>query len=202
MSRPFLLGLTGSIGMGKSTTAKMFRDAGIPVWDADKAVSEAYDAGGRAVEAVGGLFPEALVDGRIDRKILRDRVAKDGASLRALERIVHPIVSADRQAFIDGCKSDLAVLEIPLLFETEADQDVDAVAVVSAPEPIQEKRVMARPGMTRQLFERLRGQQMPDEKKRRRADYVIDTSTIETAEAAVNEIIEELRQRNAKGSRS
>jgi len=173
-----VLGLTGSIGMGKSTTAGMFRDAGVPVFDADAAVHALY--GSAAVPAVEAAFPGTTTGGTVDRELLRRRVLDDAGALRRLEAIVHPMVQAERAAFLRAAEQHgarLAVLDIPLLFETGADDSVDAVAVVSAPEAVQKARVMARPGM-------------PDADKRARASFVIDTGQgLEPTRAEVRRII-------------
>ncbi|RMD92699.1 MAG: dephospho-CoA kinase [Alphaproteobacteria bacterium] len=195
--RPFRLGLTGSIGMGKSTTAEMFRREGIEVWDADAAVHRLYARGGAAVRHIAALFPQAIVDGAVDRAALRAIIARDPSALEQIEKIVHPLVAQDRQAFLRSAKGDIVVLDIPLLFETGAERDVDAVAVVTAPPDVQRARVLARPGMTEEQFETILAKQMPDEEKRRRADYIIETTTIDNARAAVRAIIDDIRRRLA-----
>lgn len=170
------LGLTGSIGMGKSTTAAMFRDAGVPVFDADACVHALYR--GAAVEPVEAAFPGVTRDGAVDRELLRQRVLGDPAALRRLEAIVHPLVRDQRTAFLAGAHAagaPLVVLDIPLLYETGQDAAVDAVAVVSAPEPVQKVRVMARPGMTEARLSAILAQQVPDAEKRARARFVIET---------------------------
>jgi dephospho-CoA kinase len=172
-----LLGLTGSIGMGKSATAAMFRDAGAPVYDADGAVHRLY--AGPAVAAVGKEFPSAIVDGRVDRSLLSQQVIDNPKALSLLESIVHPMVAADRIRFLEACASQarpLCVLDVPLLFETGGDRSVDVVVVVSTDSDTQEKRVLARPGMEREKFMAIKAKQMPDADKRRRAHAVIDTS--------------------------
>ena len=182
-----VLGLTGSVGMGKSTTAAMFREAGVPVFDADAAVHDLYR--GEAVAAVAAAFPGTALAGIIDRTRLRERVAGDAAALQRLEALVHPLVRARREAFLDKARAAgaaIAVLDIPLLFETGGQADVDAVVVVSAPEPVQKERVLARPGMTEALFSAIVGRQVPDAEKRARADHLIDTS--QGLEAARSEV--------------
>ncbi|HEY8579510.1 MAG TPA: dephospho-CoA kinase [Beijerinckiaceae bacterium] len=172
-----ILGLTGSIGMGKSTTADLFRREGVPVHDSDAAVHELYR--GAAVPLVGEAFPEAVREGVIDRAALARRVVDDPDALRRLEAIVHPLVAAHRQAFLDRARAEgraMVVLDVPLLFETNLVDDVDVVVVVSAPADIQRQRVLARPGMTAEKFESLLARQTPDDEKRRRAHHVIDTS--------------------------
>jgi dephospho-CoA kinase len=173
---PFRLGLTGSIGMGKSTTAGLFRELGVPVHDADAAVHEIYGAEG--VAPVEAAFPGVTVDGRIDRARLGARVLDDEPAMKRLEAIVHPLVRAREAAFLERARREgarIAVLDIPLLYETGAEGRVDAVVVVSAPESVQRERVLARPGMTEAKFAAILSRQMPDSEKRRRADHVIDT---------------------------
>jgi dephospho-CoA kinase len=187
------LGLTGSIGMGKSTTAAMFRDAGVPVWDADAAVHRLYARGGGAVAPVAALVPDAVVDGRVDRERLKAALAADPGLLDRLEEIVHPLVRADRAAFLRA-RSDapLVVLDIPLLFETGGAEDCDAVLVVTADAQTQRRRVLSRPGMTEASFDRMLARQMPDAEKRRRADHVIETRTLDQTRDAVAELIRKI----------
>lgn len=172
-----LIGLTGSIGMGKSTTSMMFRDRGVPVYDADAAVHRLYT--GPAVEPIGRQFAEAIVDNRVDRTVLSRLVMSDPTVLPKIEAIVHPLVAADRSAFLQRCASKslpACVLDVPLLFETGGDRLVDIIAVVSARPDIQRARVLARSGMTPEKFETILSKQAPDRDKRRKAHYVIDTS--------------------------
>ena len=200
MNRPFLLGLTGSIDMGKSTTAAMFRDEGIPVWDADAAVHRAYAPGGAAVSAIAALHPQAIVDGAVDRGALKDWIATDPAALRQIEAAVHPIVAADRAGFIARAAREgarLVVLDIPLLFETGADRDLDATVVVSVPAEVQRERVLARPGMTAEQLSLILARQMPDADKRARATYLIGTETLEAARSAVRNLIASIGARHA-----
>lgn len=196
MSRPFLLGLTGSIGMGKSTTGRMFVEHGFGLWDADGAVHRLYASGGAGVEAVRAICPEAVRDGAVDRGILAGRIAEDPGLLARIEEAVHPLVAEDRARFVARATEPVIVLDIPLLFETGAEEWLDSVAVVSAPAEEQRRRVMARPGMTEEKFELIRARQVPDAEKRRRADYVIDTSSIEAARSDVQDIVAELRERH------
>ncbi len=191
----FALGLTGSIGMGKSTTAQMFADQGVPVWDADAAVHRLYAKGGAAVSAVGEAFPSAVLDGAVSRDVLAAIIASDPAALARLESIVHPLVAQDRQAFLDAVTSDIAVLDIPLLYETGADRWLDAVACVTAPATVQRDRVLARPGMTPQKFEMILRHQLPDAEKRARADYVIETTNLDDTRAEVRKVIAAIRQK-------
>ena len=191
-----VLGLTGSIGMGKSTTAGLFREAGVPVFDADAVVHALY--AGKAAAAVEAAFPGATGPGGVDRAALRDRVVGDPAALHRLEGIVHPLVRRERAAFLEAAKGrgePVVVLDIPLLYETGADAEVDAVVVVSAAESVQKSRVMARPGMTEEAFSAMLRKQVPDAEKRRRATYVIDTGRgVEAARADVHALLRRLGQ--------
>jgi dephospho-CoA kinase len=193
--RAFRLGLTGSIGMGKSTTARLFAEAGITVWDADAAVHRLYSAGGAAVAPVAALCPAALVDGAIDRAALKDWIAADPAALQKLEGVVHPLVAADRDAFGAAAASDIVVFDIPLLFEKGTEAQMDAVLVVTAPPDLQRARVMARGGMTEAQFATILARQMPDPEKRARADHIIETLSLDSARAAVHALIGYIRER-------
>ena len=188
-----LLGLTGSIGMGKSTTAKMFEAEGAPVYDADGAVHALYAAGGAAAPLVEAAFPGVLVAGAVDRTRLGALVLNDPAALKRLEAIVHPLVGAHRQSFFDQARTageKVVVLDVPLLFETGGDKAMDAVAVVSAPADVQRQRVLARPGMTAQKLDAILDRQTPDADKRARADFVIDTGGgLEAARAQVRAVL-------------
>lgn len=173
-----ILGLTGSIGMGKSATAEMFRAEGVPVYDADAAVHEIYDTDGAAVEPVGEAFPGVVKDGKVDRAELRKRVLNDVDALKKLESIVHPLVAHTQQKARDEAHAEdahILVLDIPLLFETGGDKRVDFTVIVTAPYEIQRSRVLARPGMTEEHFEAILAKQMPDAEKRARADFIINT---------------------------
>lgn len=173
-----VLGLTGSIGMGKSTTAALFAEEGALVWNADDAVHALYAWGGAAVEPVGAAFPGVVVDGAVDRARLAEALGADGAAFARLEAIVHPLVArgrADDLARAEARGARLAVLDIPLLFETGGDEAVDAVVVVTADAAVQAERVLARPGMTRARLDAILARQTPDAEKRARADFVIDT---------------------------
>lgn len=200
MTRPFRLGLTGSIGMGKSTTAAMFAEEGVPVWDADAAVHRLYATGGAGVAAIAALRPEAVVDGAVDRARLRVWLAEDPSALDQIEAVIHPLVIADRTAFLAGAEragADLVLLDIPLLFETGAETGMDATLVVTVPPEVQRARVMARPGMTGAQLTAILARQMPDAEKRARATYVIGTEALETTRAAVRELIASIRGTHA-----
>ncbi len=188
-----LVGLTGSIGMGKSTTAAMFEAEGVPVYDADAAVHELYGPGGAAVEPVEAAFPGVTEEGAIHRGRLGERVLNDPEALRRLEAIVHPLVGAHRQAFFDraqAANAPIVVLDVPLLFETGGDKGVDAVVVVSAPKALQRERVLARPGMSADKLDAILNRQLPDADKRARADFVIDTGQgLEHARAEVKAVL-------------
>ena len=191
-----VLGLTGSIGMGKSTTAQMFRDLGFPVWDADQAVHRLYAPGGAAVAPVAAVFPDALRDGGIDREALKAAIAGDPAALDRLSAIVHPIVAADREASIARHPDALlVVLDIPLLYENGYETQMDGVAVVSADAETQRQRVLARPGMTADLLALILSRQMPDARKRARADWIIPTDSMDAARQAVEDIVKEIKAR-------
>jgi len=186
-----ILGLTGSIGMGKSTTAKLFAEEGVPVHDADAAVHALYE--GEAVPLVEMAFPGTTVGGKVDRTLLAKAVVGQPDAMKRLEAIVHPLVAKSRDRFLEKARKDgapVVVLDIPLLFETGGEKLVDAVVVVSAAPEVQRQRVLERPGMTAEKFEALLGKQMPDAEKRRRADYIVDSGHgIETARAQVREIL-------------
>lgn len=196
-----VIGLTGSIGMGKSTTAAMFRDAGIPVYDADQAVHDLYAVGGAAVGPVGDAFPGVVRDGRVDRETLRQRVLGKPEELKRLNSIVHPLVGQDRGKFfkhVEEIGADMVVLDIPLLFETGGDANMHAVVVVTAPPEMQRERVLARPGMTPERLDAILAQQMDDAEKRARAHYVVDTGRgLEAAREQVSTIIADLRSDQA-----
>lgn len=200
VDRPLLVGLTGSIGMGKSETAKMFARLGVPVYDADAAVHALYEAGGAAVTPIGEAFPGSIKDGRVDRSALVARVVGDTAALARLEAIVHPLVGAMQRDFIaSAAGAELVVLDIPLLLETGAEARMDAVVVVTAPEEIQRQRVMAREGMTEEKLALILARQMPDAEKRARAHYVVDTGLgFDHAFDQVRKIVEELREQKIR----
>jgi dephospho-CoA kinase len=200
-----LIGLTGSIGMGKSTTAAMFRVLGVPVYDADAAVHDLYDTGGAAVGPVGAAFPGVVKDGRVDREALRQAVLGDPEALKRLNAIVHPLVGRDRIGFFEKARADgadVVVLDIPLLFETGGHANVDAIVVASAPPQMQRERVLARPGMTPERLDAILAQQMADADKRARAQFVVDTSRgLEPARQQVAEIVAAVRSPQFKPAR-
>jgi dephospho-CoA kinase len=189
----FLLGLTGSIGMGKSTTAQMFADQGCAVWDADAAVHRLYSKGGAAVAPFAAAFPEAVVDGAVSRPALKEIIGRDPSALKQIETIVHPLVGLDRATFLSQTQADIVVLDIPLLFETGGDTGVDATACVVTDDTTQEARVMARGTMTREQFLSIKAKQMPAAEKCARATYVIETDTLEHAATQVQDIVKEIR---------
>ena len=190
-ARPFRLGLTGSIAMGKSTTARLFREAGVPVWDADEAVHRLYARDGAAVAPLAALTPGAIRDGAVDRAALKSAIADDPGLIARIEAIVHPLVRADREAFVAAQDAPVVVLDIPLLYETGGAADCDAVAVVTTDAKTQRARAMERPGMTQAHLDMILAKQVPDAEKRARADYVIDTSHgLEPVRAQVQTILE------------
>jgi dephospho-CoA kinase len=197
MSRPFILGLTGSIGMGKSTVAAMFEAAGVPVFDADATVRRLQGRGGPLLPAIEAAFPGSTGPGGVRREELGAQVFADRQALARLEGIVHPAVAAERHAFmIEHSGEPLVVFDIPLLFEKGGWESVDAVAVVSAPAEVQRARVLARAGMTPEKFAHILSLQVPDAEKRARADHVIDTgATLAATENAVKALIARLAAR-------
>lgn len=196
--RLYKLGLTGSIGMGKSTTAKMFAEAGIPVFDSDAVVHALYAPGGEAVGPVGQAFPGVVTDDGVSREKLSAALAEDPSGFDRLNAIVHPLVAARRADFLETASRSghrLVVFDIPLLFETGGDTSVDGILVVTAPASVQADRVLERPGMTRQKYLQILSRQLPDEEKRQRADFIIDTSRgMDAARKAVDELIARLSQ--------
>jgi dephospho-CoA kinase len=188
-----VLGLTGSIGMGKSTTAKLFAEAGVPVYDADAAVHTLYE--GEAAPAIEAAFPGTTANGKVDRNKLSARVVHDPVAMRRLEEIVHPMVGAARQKFLQAAErsgASVAVIDVPLLFETGGEKRVDAVVVVTTTAEIQRDRILARPNMTDEKLDAILARQMPDAEKRRRANFVVDTSHgLEPVRARIRDILTE-----------
>ena len=190
----FKLGLTGSIGMGKSTTAQMFAELGIPVWDADAEVHKLYSVGGAAVTAIQKLFPEAIENGAVSRLQLKRLIQSDENTLVKLERIVHPLVTGGRQRFIDQSSSDIVLLDIPLLFETNGDKNMDAIVCVDIDPETQRDRVLKRGTMTEQQFEQILIKQLPNEVKCNQSDFVVRTDNFDHAKEQVSHIIELIRK--------
>jgi dephospho-CoA kinase len=188
-----ILGLTGSIGMGKSTTAKLFAEAGVPVYDADATVHILYE--GEAASAIEAAFPGATVDGKVDRNRLSARVVHDPAAIKRLEAIVHPMLGASRQKFLHDAEQSgapVAVVDVPLLFETGGENRVDAVVVVTTTPEIQRQRILERPNMTEEKLQAILARQMPDAEKRKRANFVVDTSHgLDPVRARIRDILDE-----------
>jgi dephospho-CoA kinase len=188
-----ILGLTGSIGMGKSTTAKLFAEAGVPVYDADAAVHMLYE--GEAAPVIEAAFPGTTVDGKVDRNRLSARVVHDPAAMRRLEEIVHPMLGASRQKFLADAERSgarVAVVDVPLLFETGGEKRVDAVVVVTTTAEIQRQRILSRPNMTDEKLDAILARQMPDAEKRRRANFVVDTSHgLDPVRARIRDILDQ-----------
>jgi dephospho-CoA kinase len=195
--RPLVIGLTGSIGMGKSATADLFRAEGVPVYDSDRAVHEIYR--GPAAARIEEMFPGTTSDGIVDRARLAARVLGDPEALRRLEALVHPLVAAERDEFLETCRravERIVVFDIPLLFEIGAEKDVDAVVVASAPAEIQRARVLARPGMTEEKFAAILAKQTPDAEKRAGADFVVHSDRgLDSARQEVRLILDALKRR-------
>ncbi|WP_417523401.1 dephospho-CoA kinase [Marinovum sp.] len=191
----FRLGLTGSIGMGKSTTAQLFAEEGCAVWDADAAVHKLYAQGGAAIAPIGALWPEAIVDGAVSRAVLKEIIGADATALPRIEQIVHPLVAQDRADFGAGNGAAITVFDIPLLFETGGEAAMDAVACVFVAPEVQRERVLARGTMTEAQFAQILAKQMPIDQKRRRADYEIETDTLDHARAQVQDVLKDIRQR-------
>ncbi|HZR89560.1 MAG TPA: dephospho-CoA kinase [Bradyrhizobium sp.] len=189
-----ILGLTGSIGMGKSTTAKLFAEAGVPVYDADATVHKVYE--GEAAPAVEAAFPGTTVNGKVDRQKLSARVVHDPAAIRQLEAIVHPMLRSYHQKFLEQAEASgapVAVMDVPLLFETGGDKRVDAVVVVTTLPELQRERILARGTMTGEALDAILARQMPDSEKRKRADFVVDTSHgLDPVRAQIRDILEQV----------
>ena len=189
-----VLGLTGSIGMGKSTTAKLFAEAGVPVYDADATVHKVYE--GEAASVIEAAFPGTTVDGKVDRSKLSTKVVHDPAAIKRLEAIVHPMLRAYHQKFLEDAErsgAPVAVVDVPLLFETGGDKRVDAVVVVTTSPELQRERILARGTMTDEALDSILARQMPDAEKRRRADFVVDTSNgLDPVRARIRDILEQV----------
>ena len=195
MIKTFILGLTGSIGMGKTTTAEMFRDLSIAVWDADAAVHELYTSDRSTIEKIYDILPECVTSAGVDRNLLKNELLSNKDLLSKIENIVHPAIKEHRSAFIEACNisnQKLAVVDIPLLYETKADQWLDAVLVVSIDEETQRKRVMSRNDMNEKTFDLILSKQLPDKIKRDRADYIIETNSIVYAQEQVQSLVKKI----------
>ena len=190
----FVLGLTGSIGMGKTTTAQMFAQRGVPVWDADACVHDLYAAGGKASKLIAKRYPDVIENGSVSREKLRNRISENPDVLDQIQKIVHPLVAEDRAAFLKNTNAPVVLLDIPLLYETGTDALCDAVAVVSVDEATQRNRVLERGKMSEADLDLILSRQMPDAEKRNRARWVIPTLTLDGAEAAVTNILAEIEK--------
>ena len=193
----YVLGLTGSIGMGKSTTAQMFADEGVPIWDADATVHKLYAAGQPGTTALAGILPAVIVDGAVCRQQLRKLIASNPANFDLIQKAIHPLVAANRSEFLSTHADDIVLLDIPLLYETGTDRLCEGVVVVSVPANIQRARVLARGQMTEAEFNVILLRQMPDAAKRARATWVIETLSLDLARSAVMAILADIRQRIA-----
>ncbi|HSZ75254.1 MAG TPA: dephospho-CoA kinase [Rhizomicrobium sp.] len=202
MNGPLLVGLTGSIGMGKTETTRMFARLGIPTYDADAAVHRLYEPGGAAVDAIAKEFPGTVYEGRVDRAALTKALAADATGFKRLEAIVHPLVAREQLKFLeDNAGADMVVLDIPLLFETGGHARMDAVVVVSAPRHVQRMRVLAREGMTEEKLDHILSRQMDNEEKRAKAHFVIETDKgLDHAFGQVKRAVDELRAKRLKHS--
>ena len=191
----FSLGLTGSIGMGKSTTAKIFAELGCKIWDADAAVHRLYSLGGAAVGPIGDAFPTAIKNGAVDRGTLKDLILNDKSVLDQIESIVHPLVQSDRQSFRSAIKTGILVFDIPLLFETGSDTEMDAVACVYVDPKTQQDRVLARGTMSASQFDQILSKQLPIDEKLRKSDYKIETDSLPHARDQVSAVLDDIRRR-------
>ena len=193
----YRLGLTGSIGMGKSTTSAMFAAEGVPIWDADAVVHRLYAAGGAAVAPIAAICPEAVVSDAVSRPHLRACMAADPGLLDKVQAIIHPLVAQDRATFVATATAPIILLDVPLLFEIGAERDCDGVVVVSAPSDAQRQRVLGRGTMTQAELDLILSRQMPDAEKRARATWVIETTDLDSARAAVRQILSTIRSKAA-----
>lgn len=193
------LGLTGSIGMGKSTVAAMFAEEGAAVWDADAAVHRLYAVGGAGVEQIRSITPDAIIDGAVDRGALRAAILADQTLLKKIEGVIHPLVGLDRKTALEKAQGEgrlVAVLDIPLIFETGATKAFDAIVVVSAPADVQRERVLARSNMTAEAFEAILAKQTPDQEKRDGANFIVDTSgSFEASRDQVRQVMDWAREK-------
>ena len=194
MSKPFILGLTGSIGMGKSTTAQMFADAGIPVWDADATVHQLYSGDTPAVRQVAQMIPSAVKNQIVNRDVLKLAIAQDKTILSKLEAIVQPLIAASREAFIVSATADIVIIDHPLLLESQSNRYCDAILVVSVDAKTQRTRVLDRGTMDESTLDTILAKQMPDAEKRTRADYIVETTTLDAARAQVQTVIKQIRE--------
>lgn len=192
--KPFVLGLTGSIGMGKSTTAKMFADAGIPVWDADATVHRIYTGNSPVVQQIAEMYPKAVKNKEVDRQILKNLISRDQSILKKLEGIVQPSIAASRKNFILNAVSDIVIIDHPLLLESKSDAYCDAVLVVTIDADTQKHRVLAREKMDIKTFDIIRSKQMPTAEKYKYADYIIETTTLSAARMQVQTVIRKIRE--------
>ena len=193
----FKLGLTGSIGMGKSTTAKMFADAGCDVWDADAAVHRIYEKGGAAIAPMQAIFHDSIVEGSVSRDALKRIIGSDPSALKQIEAIVHPLLGVDRARFVSESNKAILVFDIPLLFETGGDKNMDATVCVSTDAATQRARVIERGTMNETQFELIKSKQMPIEEKRAKADYIIETDTLDHAQKQVDAVIADIKRKLA-----
>jgi dephospho-CoA kinase len=194
MTKPLVLGLTGSIGMGKSTTAQMFADAGIPVWDADATVHDLYTGDTPAVRQIADMIPEAVENQTVNRETLKAFIVKDQTILQKLEMIIQPLIAASRNNFIATATSDIVIIDHPLLLESRSDAYCDAILVVSVDAETQRDRVLSRGTMDAATLDIILAKQMPDAEKRKRADYIVETTTLDAARAQVQTVINQIRE--------
>ena len=194
MKKKFVLGLTGSIGMGKSTTAKMFEEAGIPVWDADAKVHQLYTGDTPVVQQITNMFPDAVENKTVNRETLKDLISKDKSVLKILEKIVQPAIAVSRNNFIASANNDIVVIDHPLLLESRSDSYCDAILVVSVDAETQRNRVLSRGSMDAETLDVIIAKQIPNAEKCKRADYIIETKTLEAARAQVQNVIKKIRE--------